>query len=147
MHARSKRLYVRGSNKKITVGKGINDIVSSPINFALNNLPLPELHLRDGWSKRYSFCGPGTKLEKRIEFDSDGNPIRWITPPINALDSACATHDVNYKKFKDVEHRNVADQYLLEDAKKAYDNAKDIKDKANALLVIKIMEYKIKNKM
>jgi len=58
--------------------------------------------------KKYNFCGPGTKLSKRIA--SDGS---FITPTFNSVDKICANHDIAYSKFSDIKYRNTADQKML----------------------------------
>lgn len=117
------------------------------INSALNYLPLPELHLIDG-TKRYSFCGPGTNLKKRVEYDSEGNVVKVITPPINELDAGCFLHDIAYEKYKDIEKRNIADDELLTVATQVLnDTNSSNKDKWNAYIVKNIMNFKINNKI
>jgi hypothetical protein len=70
---------------------------SSIINKALNVLPLPEMHLKSAVGSeqvssgsfndtgKYSFCGPFTKLHKRLSEGYKG---------INTLDKACQKHDI-----------------------------------------------------
>jgi len=67
------------------------------LNSAIDKLPF-ELHLPG-----YSYCGPGTKLQKRL--------LRG-DPPKNQLDSYCKDHDIQYSKYKDLESRHKADQVL-----------------------------------
>jgi len=55
----------------------------------------------------YNFCGPGTKLEKRL---SRGDK------PINALDAACLVHDIAYADTKDKDTRISADHMLQKKA-------------------------------
>lgn len=74
---------------------------SGIINSAINKLPI-ELHLPG-----YSFCGPGTKLEKRLANGELG---------INPLDSACREHDIAYAQNKDIKERHKADKILTEKA-------------------------------
>lgn len=90
---------------------------SGILNTALRKLPIPELHMSlpkyvasenvDNGSfnntGRYSFCGPGTKLEKRLEEGYKG---------VNDLDKACKEHDIAYSKEKSTEARNKADDAL-----------------------------------
>lgn len=61
----------------------------------------PEMHLPG-----YQYCGPFTKLEKRL---SRGDP------GINRVDKACKKHDIKYNQNKETHQRHVADQELLED--------------------------------
>lgn len=56
----------------------------------------------------YNFCGPGTKLSKRL--DSNDNPV---TKPVNAIDKACMRHDIGYRDNKDLESRQLADVELI----------------------------------
>lgn len=53
------------------------------LNKIINKLPV-ELHIPG-----YQFCGPGTKLAKRIARGDHG---------INPLDTACKEHDIAYEK-------------------------------------------------
>lgn len=67
------------------------------LNKVIDNLPI-ELHL-----KGYQYCGPGTKLEKRLKRKDI---------PINPLDAGCQKHDIAYSFFKDDESRRYADKQL-----------------------------------
>lgn len=73
------------------------------LNKLVDKLPV-ELHLPG-----YNYCGPGTKLSKRLQRGDKG---------INPLDEACKEHDIAYSKFQDVERRNQADRELAEIALK-----------------------------
>jgi hypothetical protein len=75
---------------------------SGIINSVINKLPI-ELHLPG-----YQFCGPGTKLEKRLLKGDRG---------INKLDEACMYHDIAYNN-NDLNVRHKADLQLLNMAKK-----------------------------
>lgn len=75
---------------------------SGIINTLINNLPF-ELHLPG-----YQFCGPGTKLQKRLLRGDRG---------INKLDKACMYHDIAYNN-SDLNVRHKADLELLNMAKK-----------------------------
>lgn len=101
------------------------------LNTAINKLPI-ELHLPG-----YSYCGPGTKLRKRLARGDKG---------INLLDEACKEHDIAYSKSKDLKDRHEADQKLEELATKRL-RSSDAKlgEKAAALTVAGIM--KVKRKM
>ncbi|KAJ8910229.1 hypothetical protein NQ315_015921 [Exocentrus adspersus] len=70
----------------------------SLVNSLINKLPL-EIHLPG-----YQYCGPGTKLEKRL---ARGDPGK------NPLDKLCKQHDVAYKDSNDLTSRHKAD-YSLE---------------------------------
>lgn len=54
------------------------------LNRVINKLPF-ELHLPG-----YQFCGPGTKLQARLNRGEKG---------INPLDAACREHDIAYSKI------------------------------------------------
>ncbi|XP_043471570.1 uncharacterized protein LOC122504497 [Leptopilina heterotoma] len=76
-------------------GKGL-------INKLINKLPF-ELHLPG-----YQYCGPGTKLAKRLDRGDPG---------VNPLDAACKEHDIAYSKNREnVEKRNAADRVLADKA-------------------------------
>lgn len=131
--------------------KGFLHFNESLINRFINVLPF-ELHLidqgDDGRIRKSSFDGPGTKLKNRLEdFDSKtGTYTRIITPPINRLDQGAMIHDIEYAKFKDVPHRNIADRELSRVAGQVIKNHQSTDlQKFNAQLVKKIMDYKIKN--
>jgi len=79
----------------------------SLVSSALNALPMPEMHMRlpkgvlsedvPGGSfqntGKYSYCGPFTKLNKRLTEGYRG---------VNQLDRACFDHDVAYAAHKDI---------------------------------------------
>lgn len=71
-------------------GIGIIDRIIDKIPF--------ELHL-----PKYQYCGPGTKLKKRMERGDPG---------INPLDAACKQHDIAYSTHQDSSERAVADLNL-----------------------------------
>lgn len=101
------------------------------VNSLINNLPF-ELHLPG-----YNYCGPGTKLEKRLARGDKG---------VNQLDDACMHHDIAYTKYKDLENRHKADLQLLNMAKKRL-QAKDTQrgEKIASWLVSKVMKTKLKS--
>ncbi|KYN07158.1 hypothetical protein ALC62_01878 [Cyphomyrmex costatus] len=72
-------------------------------NKAINALPF-ELHIPG-----YQFCGPGTRLEKRLARGDRG---------INLLDTACREHDIAYSHNNGLTERHVADNILAEKARK-----------------------------
>jgi hypothetical protein len=76
------------------VGRGL-------LNTIINKLPF-ELHIPG-----YQYCGPGTKLNKRLARGDPG---------INPLDRACKEHDIAYSNSKDTTVRNQADLQLAEKA-------------------------------
>ncbi|KAJ8951713.1 hypothetical protein NQ318_012563 [Aromia moschata] len=100
------------------------------LNTLINKLPV-ELHIPG-----YRYCGPGTKLEKRLERGDQG---------VNPLDEACKVHDIAYSQFKDTTSRNIADRELAEAATKRL-KASDARlgEKIAAFGVANIMKAKSK---
>lgn len=100
------------------------------VNNLINNLPL-ELHLPG-----YNYCGPGTKLQKRLLRGDKG---------INPLDDACKEHDIAYANHFDIENRHKADLKLIDMAKRRL-QSKDAKkgEKLASWVVKKIMKAKVK---
>lgn len=82
------------TRKKTVGGKGF-------VNSLINKLPV-ELHIPG-----YQYCGPGTKLQKRLDRGDRG---------INLLDKACKDHDIVYSNHKDISERRAADQVLINKA-------------------------------
>ncbi|KAK4871911.1 hypothetical protein RN001_016035 [Aquatica leii] len=80
----------RPQKKNKYQGKGL-------INSVIDKLPV-ELHIPG-----YNFCGPGTKLTKRLAKGDRG---------INKLDEACKEHDIAYNNYKNIESRHKADDAL-----------------------------------
>jgi hypothetical protein len=103
--------------------------VGSIINSAIDALPI-ELHLPGG----YQYCGPGTKLAKRLRRGDAG---------INKLDEACKVHDIAYSTYSDHSNRTIADKNLAE---KAWKRVKSIDasfgERAAALAVTAAMKAK-----
>lgn len=64
------------------------------LNTIINILPV-ELHIPG-----YNFCGPGTKLEKRLARGDKG---------VNLLDESCRNHDIAYSQNRDLKLRHEAD--------------------------------------
>ncbi|KAJ8912769.1 hypothetical protein NQ315_016727 [Exocentrus adspersus] len=103
---------------------------SGIINTLINKLPF-ELHIPGG----YQFCGPGTKVEKRVAAGQQG---------INPLDAACRKHDKAYlNNSENLAERHKAD-YELE--QRAWERVKSknasVGEKAAAWLVTNIMKAK-----
>lgn len=101
---------------------------SGLINKLINKLPI-EIHIPG-----YNYCGPGTKLEKRLQRGDKG---------INPLDEACKEHDLAYNKHKDLKSRHTADRILADKALqrfKASDSS--LGEKLSALGVSGIMKSK-----
>ena len=103
--------------------------ISALVNKSIDLLPI-ELHLPGG----YQYCGPGTKLQKRLTRGDPG---------INKLDKACKEHDIAYTKFSDSAHRSVADRIL---GKRAWERVKasdgSLGERAAALAVTAAMKAK-----
>lgn len=119
-----KLAFIMSSKSKTTGGGG------SLLNSFIDKLPI-ELHI-----PTYNYCGPGTKLNKRLRRKDKG---------INPLDEACKEHDIAYSKFSDIKNRNIADQLL---ARKAFDRIKSsdaaLGEKIAALAVSGVMKAKSK---
>lgn len=100
------------------------------VNSLIDKLPF-ELHLR-----KYQFCGPGTKLEKRL---------RRGDPGINPLDRACKEHDIAYAKSSNLTDRHKADR-ILEDAawSRVKSNDATLGEKAASWAVTNAMKVKRK---
>lgn len=113
------------TRKETVHGKGF-------VNSLINKLPV-ELHIPG-----YQFCGPGTKLEKRLARGDPG---------INLLDKACKEHDIAYSKNnkEDLSQRHAADQVLM---KKAIERTQaadtSFGERTSAHLIAKIMKMKTK---
>jgi transposase InsO family protein len=118
------------------------------VNTMLKKLPMSEMHLSlpsnvsseqvsDGsfnTTGKYSFCGPFTKLDKRLVEGYEG---------VNSLDEACRRHDIAYTKYKKTKERNVADDVLAQEASAiALDESKPEYERRDARLVTGIMGTK-----
>lgn len=123
---------------------------SGLLNSMLKNLPLPEMHLSlpnkvqcekvDNGSfnntGKYSYCGPGTKVQKRLQEGYEG---------VNSLDKACKDHDIYYSKYKSTKDRNKADDILANIASKiALDENEPEYEREHAKIVTAIMAAKSK---
>lgn len=99
------------------------------LNTAINKLPF-ELHIPG-----YQFCGPGTKLEKRLARGDSG---------INPLDAACKVHDIAYSTHKNGPERTKADQVLSSKAwKRVISTDASVGERTAALAVAAAMKAKI----
>lgn len=116
------------SKKRISQCKTVKG--SGVLNSLINKLPI-ELHLPG-----YQYCGPGTKLQKRL--------VRG-DPGINPLDAACKEHDIAYSKLRTSSERHEADRTLAE---KAWQRVKSqdasFGERTNAWLVTNTMKAKLK---
>ena len=116
---------MRSTRKRSTnkTGKGI-------LNTLINKLPF-EAHVPG-----YQFCGPGTRLEKRLSRGDKG---------VNPLDAACREHDIAYSKNNNLDIRHKADQILEKKAQErttAVDSSR--KEKTVAYAVMNAMKAKRK---
>lgn len=111
--------------KKVVSGSGI---IGSILNKAIDLLPV-ELHIPG-----YNFCGPGTKLEKRLKRGDKG---------INKLDDACREHDIAYSNPN--QNRTEADKKL---AALAWERVKSpdasLGERSSAYLVTNLLNAKTK---
>lgn len=100
------------------------------INKLIDKLPF-ELHIPG-----YQFCGPGTKLDKRLARGDTG---------INQLDTACKAHDIAYSSSKSLEDRHLADKVL---GSKAWQRFKSpnasLGERLSALAIAGTMKAKVK---
>lgn len=111
------------SYKKPVVGEGLLDKI-------INYLPF-EIHLPG-----YQYCGPGTKLQKRLHRGDKG---------INLLDAACRDHDIAYSKNKDLKSRHQADKILENKAwERVVSKDSSVGEKSFAYLVTNGMKAKTK---
>lgn len=113
----------RQEKRKKRRGKGF-------LNKIIDNLPV-ELHIPG-----YQYCGPGTKLQKRLARGDKG---------INPLDAACKTHDIEYSKSSDTKHRHLADLELAKQAfRRVTSSDATLGERSAALAVAGIMKGKVK---
>jgi Phospholipase A2-like domain len=104
--------------------------VGGLLNSIINKIPF-EMHVPG-----YNYCGPGTKLEKRLAKGDVG---------INTLDEACRKHDIHYEKYKTAEERHPADLQLADVASDVINNSKSkFKEKIVARIVRGVMNSKVK---
>jgi hypothetical protein len=121
---KAKAVKRKQTTKKQRCGKGL-------LNKIINNLSI-ELHLPG-----YQYCGPGTKLAKRLARGDPG---------INPLDAACKEHDIAYSKEREnLEARNAADKVLTERAwQRVFAKDANLGEKAAAWAVTNAMKAKTK---
>lgn len=106
-------------NKK---GSGLLDSI-------VNKIPI-EMHIPG-----YQYCGPGTKLQKRL---------RRGDPGINPLDQACKQHDIVYAQHNHGPKRYEADQLLAKSAmKRIVASDASLQERASALAVAAAMKAKM----
>ena len=121
---RAKTVSCKRTSKGVRRGRGL-------LNKVINNLQF-ELHLPG-----YQYCGPGTKLAKRLARSDPG---------INPFDAACKEHNIAYSQNREnVEARNVADRILAEKAwKRIFAKDAGIGEKAAAWGITNAMKVKSK---
>lgn len=84
---------------------------------------------------RYNFCGPGTKLQKRLLRNDVG---------INQLDEACKLHDIVYENSTNSKERHEADKKLVSQAfKRVYSKNAKLGERSAALLVSGLVGAKV----
>lgn len=98
------------------------------MNSLINKLPF-EMHIPS-----YHYCGPGTKLKKRLARNDPG---------VNELDRACREHDIAYALTDDQKKRNAADEMLANAAwKRVKASNASMSERLAALGVAGIMKTK-----
>ena len=100
---------VRSKNNRLMIqgncfiwGTTKSRFISSKKEEGWTDLPF-ELHPPVSLSKKYSFIGPGTKLNERL--DENKNPLPH-SKPVNKLDEIAMNHDICYEKYPDTKDRN-----------------------------------------
>ena len=74
-----------------------------------------ELHPPVSLTKRYSFVGPGTKLNKRLDENKNLLPH---SKSVNKLDEIVMNHDICYEKYPQTKERNkICDKKMFDDIK------------------------------
>ena len=127
------------SNKS---GHGVFNDILSKVGNTVGELHLPSSrgeYVPNGSfnnQNKYSYCGPGTKYEKRAREGYNG---------INELDSMCKLHDKFYTANTDTASRNISDEALAHRAHEiANDPRYDSTQRNMAQLVYYIMKSKAK---
>lgn len=99
------------------------------LNSIVDKIPI-EMHIPG-----YQYCGPGTKLAKRLKRGDPG---------INPLDQACKRHDIVYAQYKHGPERYDADKSLAKSAlKRVVANDASLPERASALAVAAAMKTKM----
>lgn len=88
---------MNGGEAKMAEHEVAEKVVKRDLNGFIDSLPF-EMHI-----PYYNYCGPGTKLEKRLKNKDAG---------INSLDEGCKSHDLIYSTSKDTKVRAEADKEL-----------------------------------
>jgi hypothetical protein len=93
-----------------------------------------KLDLMPNKKVEYNYCGPFTKLDKRLA-RGDG---------VNKLDAACKEHDIFYRDHKDTNERHVADEKLANIAnERMHACDASIGEKSSAAIVKAAMKSKV----
>jgi hypothetical protein len=61
----------------------------------MGSLPSREIHLRTLTGRQYNYCGPNTRLQRRMTLN---RTIRDGSEPINRIDEISMQHDLAYKE-------------------------------------------------
>ena len=110
--SRNNRLMLQG--KCALCGTTKSRFISAKEGKGWTDLPF-ELHPPVSLTKRYSFVGPGTKLNKRL--DENKNPLPH-SKPVNKLDEIAMNQDICYEKYPKTKERNkICDKKMLDDIK------------------------------
>lgn len=134
MNSRTRAAYKEGRGLTSSLISSAKSIlgklpIGSVINTAIDVIPV-ELHLPGG----YQYCGPGTKLERRLKRGDPG---------INELDRACKEHDIAYSKYSDTANRAKADTSLADQAwRRVISSDATFGERAAALAVSAAMKVK-----
>lgn len=155
---KNKHLYQQQESNEISPEnqkyiKDLRNILSNKtgqglVNTILKKIPLPEMHLglpngieseqvpegSFNSTKKYSYCGPGTKVQQRLKEGYEG---------VNSLDRACKQHDIFYSKHTKTKDRNISDDILAKQAAEiALDSSEPEYVRNDAKLVTGIMGMK-----
>ena len=96
-----------------------------------------ELHLPG-----YSFCGPGTNLDKRL--DEADNPNPW-SKPINRVDEVCMRHDIDYGNTTTLEEKHNANSEMLYNLSLIQNPT--LREKVDRFIVKKMISMKLKRRL
>ena len=59
------------------------------------------------------YCGPYNNLNRQLIYHDKGNILRYVQPPTGKTDEICAQHDVDYSLAKNLNHKHIADQKMI----------------------------------
>ena len=123
-------------------GRGVFNKVLTAVGNTVGELHLPASrgeYVPNGSfndQNKYSYCGPGTKYEKRNKEGYQG---------INELDGMCKLHDKFYNENTDTANRNISDEALAHRALEIANDPKlDSAQRNMANIVYYIMKAKAK---